>query len=68
MNIGSLNLRQQRLLIAEIGNNHEGDARLALELVDAAAAAGAQYRVAAKMARTRMNFTMHLRANRKFGF
>jgi N-acetylneuraminate synthase/N,N'-diacetyllegionaminate synthase len=42
MKIGNLDLRQKRLLIAEIGNNHEGDAHLALELVDAAAAAGAQ--------------------------
>ncbi|MBI4662344.1 MAG: N-acetylneuraminate synthase family protein [Verrucomicrobia bacterium] len=41
MIIGNRDLRKQRLLIAEIGNNHEGDARLALEMVGAAAAAGA---------------------------
>jgi N,N'-diacetyllegionaminate synthase len=42
MRIGGLDLNRQRLLIAEIGNNHEGDAGLALELVEAAAEAGAQ--------------------------
>jgi len=41
MIIGSLDLDQRRILIAEIGNNHEGDGALALELVDAAADSGA---------------------------
>lgn len=34
-------LHHERILIAEIGNNHEGDERVALEMVAAAAAAGA---------------------------
>jgi N,N'-diacetyllegionaminate synthase len=34
-------LERRRLLIAEIGNNHEGDAALGLEMVAAAAEAGA---------------------------
>jgi N-acetylneuraminate synthase/N,N'-diacetyllegionaminate synthase len=34
-------LDRRRFLIAEIGNNHEGNASLALEMVDAAAEAGA---------------------------
>jgi len=41
MILGNRDLKVKRVLIAEIGNNHEGDPRLALELVDAAAAAGA---------------------------
>jgi N,N'-diacetyllegionaminate synthase len=41
MIIGSHDTRQRPLLIAEIGNNHEGDAALALELADAAVEAGA---------------------------
>jgi N-acetylneuraminate synthase/N,N'-diacetyllegionaminate synthase len=40
MIIGGHDLNRQRLLIAEIGNNHEGDPQLALELVAAAAEAG----------------------------
>lgn len=35
------NLARGRLLVAEIGNNHEGDGALALEMVAAAAEAGA---------------------------
>src|SRR5262245_17312647 len=34
-------MQQERLLIAEIGNNHEGDSQLAMEMVTAAAEAGA---------------------------
>jgi N,N'-diacetyllegionaminate synthase len=34
-------LLEERLLIAEIGNNHEGDSQLAMEMVAAAAEAGA---------------------------
>lgn len=41
MIIGGRDLTQQRLLIAEIGNNHDGDATKALEMVVAAAEAGA---------------------------
>lgn len=41
MIVGSLDLRQTRFLIAEIGNNHEGDASHAQELIVAAAEAGA---------------------------
>ncbi len=41
MIIGGRDLTQQRLLIAEIGNNHEGDVAIALEMVVAAAEAGA---------------------------
>lgn len=41
MHIGRFNLDDQVLVVAEIGNNHEGDARLALEMVAAAAEAGA---------------------------
>jgi N-acetylneuraminate synthase/N,N'-diacetyllegionaminate synthase len=36
------NLYRERILVAEIGNNHEGDASLALEMVAAAAEAGAE--------------------------
>jgi N,N'-diacetyllegionaminate synthase len=39
--IGSFELGQRPLLIAELGNNHEGDAGVARELVHAAADAGA---------------------------
>ncbi|MGJ4932270.1 N-acetylneuraminate synthase family protein [Bradyrhizobium sp. HKCCYLS2038] len=41
MIIGKVDLGRRPLLIAEIGNNHEGDADLALRLADAAAEAGA---------------------------
>ena len=41
MIIGGHDLNQKRLLIAELGNNHEGDAKLAMEMVAAAAEAGA---------------------------
>lgn len=41
MILQGLDLEQKRLLIAEIGNNHEGDAKVAMEMVEAAAEAGA---------------------------
>jgi N,N'-diacetyllegionaminate synthase len=41
MLIGERNLDRERILIAEIGNNHEGDPNLALEMAAAAAEAGA---------------------------
>lgn len=41
MIIEGCDLRQRRILIAEIGNNHEGDEKVALEMVAAAAEAGA---------------------------
>jgi N,N'-diacetyllegionaminate synthase len=41
MIIGTYDTAARPLLIAEIGNNHEGDAGLALELADAAVEAGA---------------------------
>ena len=41
MNIGGVDLDKSRFLIAEIGNNHEGDAALAMEMVAAAVEAGA---------------------------
>lgn len=41
MHIGRFNLDDQVLVVAEIGNNHEGNPSLALEMVAAAAAAGA---------------------------
>lgn len=41
MILAGRDLRQTRLLVAEIGNNHEGDAQLAMEMVSAAAEAGA---------------------------
>lgn len=41
MKIGNLDLRSRRVLIAEIGNNHEGDAALARRLAHAAVDAGA---------------------------
>ena len=40
MKIGTVNTTDQVLVIAEIGNNHEGDAKLAAEMVAAAADAG----------------------------
>ncbi len=41
MNIGGFDTSNRVLVIAEIGNNHEGDMTLALEMVAAAAEAGA---------------------------
>lgn len=41
MRIGSFDTDEQVLVVAEIGNNHEGDVERARELVRAAAAAGA---------------------------
>lgn len=41
MKIGNFDTQQQPLLIAEIGNNHEGNAEFALRLLDAAIEAGA---------------------------
>jgi len=41
MIIEGRDLRRERLLIAEIGNNHEGDQQVAMEMVAAAAEAGA---------------------------
>jgi N,N'-diacetyllegionaminate synthase len=41
MKIGSFDLTERPFLIAEIGNNHEGNSDLALKLVDAATEAGA---------------------------
>ena len=41
MNIGSHDIGERVALVAEIGNNHEGDAARAEEMVRAAAAAGA---------------------------
>jgi N,N'-diacetyllegionaminate synthase len=40
MNIGNFNLNQLVLIVAEIGNNHEGNADRARELIDRAAEAG----------------------------
>jgi sialic acid synthase SpsE len=40
MRIGDLNSSEQVIIIAEIGNNHEGSIEVARELVDRAAAAG----------------------------
>jgi len=42
MNIGNIDLSREVLVIAEIGNNHEGDFGRATEMIHAAAAAGAQ--------------------------
>jgi N,N'-diacetyllegionaminate synthase len=42
MNIGGIDLNRDVLIIAEIGNNHEGDFGLAKELIGLAAEAGAQ--------------------------
>jgi len=41
MKIGNVSLREQVFIIAEIGNNHEGDIDVALQLVRLAAEAGA---------------------------
>jgi N,N'-diacetyllegionaminate synthase len=41
MRIGDVDLDEQVLVIAEVGNNHEGDMDLALDLVGLAAASGA---------------------------
>lgn len=41
MKIGTVSLRKQVFVIAEVGNNHEGDLNVALELVRKAAEAGA---------------------------
>ena len=41
MKIGHVDLDERVLVVAEIGNNHEGDVGVARELVDRAAAAGA---------------------------
>ena len=41
MKIGNFDTDKKVLIIAEIGNNHEGDFGLALEMIDAAARAGA---------------------------
>jgi N,N'-diacetyllegionaminate synthase len=41
MKIGNLDTDKKVLIIAEIGNNHEGDFELAKEMIDAAAEAGA---------------------------
>lgn len=41
MRIGHLDTDERVVVVAEIGNNHEGDARVAAELVDRAAEAGA---------------------------
>lgn len=42
MKIGNIDLSREVLVIAEIGNNHEGDFGRAVEMIHAAAAAGAQ--------------------------
>lgn len=42
MQIGSVDITKDVLVIAEIGNNHEGDLVLAADLIHLAAAAGAQ--------------------------
>ena len=41
MKLGTHDLDRDVVVVAEIGNNHEGDRRLALELIEAAAEAGA---------------------------
>jgi sialic acid synthase SpsE len=41
MKIGSVDISQRTALVAEIGNNHEGDAAVAEQMVRAAAGAGA---------------------------
>lgn len=41
MQIGNVDLERRVLVVAEIGNNHEGDAAVAAELVERAAEAGA---------------------------
>ena len=40
MRIGNIDLSQRVLVLAEIGNNHEGSVDLALRMIEAAAAAG----------------------------
>ena len=40
MRIGAVDTEQRVVVVAEIGNNHEGDAQVAAELIDAAADAG----------------------------
>lgn len=42
MKIGNVDLDQETLIIAEIGNNHEGDLDLAKKMIASAAQAGAQ--------------------------
>jgi sialic acid synthase SpsE len=42
MNVGNIDLLSDVLVIAEIGNNHEGDFGLARDMIQAAAAAGAR--------------------------
>jgi N-acetylneuraminate synthase/N,N'-diacetyllegionaminate synthase len=42
MKIGSVDLANEVLIVAEIGNNHEGDLALAEQMIARAAAAGAQ--------------------------
>ncbi|MBT7487587.1 MAG: hypothetical protein HN673_14555, partial [Rhodospirillales bacterium] len=42
MKLGSFNTNAEVLIIAEIGNNHEGDFDLARRLIDEAAEAGVQ--------------------------
>ena len=41
LKIGNFDTDKKVLIIAEIGNNHEGDFELAKEMIDAAAEAGA---------------------------
>lgn len=41
MRIGSIDLEKEVLIVAEIGNNHEGSCALAEEMIERAAAAGA---------------------------
>ena len=41
MKIGNFNTSEKVLIIAEIGNNHEGDFSLAKDMIDAAAESGA---------------------------
>ena len=41
MKIGNFDTDKKVLIIAEVGNNHEGDFGLALEMIDAAGQAGA---------------------------
>ena len=41
MKIGKFDTSEKVLIVAEIGNNHEGDLELAKEMIDAASEAGA---------------------------
>jgi len=41
MKIGNRDLTRERILIAEIGNNHEGDSKMAIEMAHAAVDSGA---------------------------